>query len=128
MCPNNKWEVFETRDSIPKSLKRRLANYLKIDFDISNPNESYNSTDIIDKYVSTRKLIFIAKSNNNWRLAYIQGGFAKYNVLVKCKIENDSLIEMQLSETLLNIQNNDSVNELILKNKLKFKPVYYTAK
>ena len=63
----------------------------------------------------------LARKENHWRLTYVQGGFAKYYVLVECYINGDSVSEFRTAETMIYISNNDSIDKLIKNKELKFK-------
>ncbi|WP_299781533.1 hypothetical protein [uncultured Formosa sp.] len=114
------WTEFNTKDSIPELLNLALKKILKNNFEIANPNEKFNQTDVL-VYDSSpiRQLKFLSKKNNTWRIVYIQGGIGKHYVYAECKIINDSISDFKISQTTLNLVNNDSIDKYLAKKKLK---------
>lgn len=109
------WAEFKTKDSIPKLLTLTLKKVLKNDFEIANPNEEFNRTDvIINDSIPTRQLRMLSRKSNTWRIAYIQGGFAKHygNII------NDSISDFRISQTNLKLENNDSIDKYLADKKL----------
>ena len=118
------WTEFSTKDSIPKLLTLTLKKVLKNDFEIANPNEEFNRTDvIINDSIPTRQLRLLSRKNNTWRIGYIQGGFAKHYVYADCKIINDSISDFKISQTNLKLENNDSIDKYLADKKLVPKKV-----
>lgn len=113
------WIEFKTKDSIPLPLIKFLSN--EVTFKIADPHEKYNATDLLIDSLPNKQLVFIAKNKNEWRMSYIQGGFGKYYVLIQCKIDNDSVYDVKISESLTQIKGNKAVEKLIQENKIKFK-------
>lgn len=109
------WAEFKTKDSIPKLLTLTLKKVLKNDFEIANPNEEFNRTDvIINDSIPTRQLRMLSRKSNTWRISYIQGGFAKHygNII------NDSISDFRISQTNLKLENNDSIDKYLADKKL----------
>ena len=118
------WTHFNTKDSIPELFTLTLKKVLKNDFEIANPNEEFNKTDvIINDSVPTRQLRLLSRKNNLWRIAYVQGGFGKHYVYAECKIINDSISDFKISQTNLRLENNDSIDKYLADKKLEPKKV-----
>ena len=118
------WTDFKTKDSIPELLTLTLKKILKNNFEIANPNENFNATDVmIDDSIPTRQLRLLSRKNNSWRIAYIQGGFGKHYVYADCQIINDSISDFRISQTSLKLENNDSTDKYLADKKLEPKEV-----
>ena len=78
------WTDFNTKDSIPSLLNKTLNEINKGDFDLANPNERFNATDVILDSLPRKKMSLLSKKGNKWRLTYIQVGLENimftYNV------------------------------------------------
>lgn len=118
---NPEWKIYNSKDSIPKQFFYVLKA-INGDEKIADKNEDYEATDnISDKNLPTRQLKLLTKKNDNWRLVYEQGGIGKYYVYIECKIKKDSLYELKIAETLLPIENNDSISKFIKENRIDLK-------
>jgi len=118
------WTDFNTKDSIPELLTLTFKKVLKNNFEIANPNEEFNRTDvIINDSIPTRQLRLLSRKNNLWRIAYVQGGFGKHYVYAECKILTDSITDFKISQTILKLENNDSIDKYIADKKMKLKGV-----
>ena len=120
------WIVYNTKDSIPKVLNDALLHLHKGNFALANPNESYNATDNIIDSLPRQQLSLISKKGEQWRLTYVQGGFGKYNVFVHCEIKNDSIYNLVAAQSLLPLNNNDSIDKYLAGNELIPKYVQVT--
>ncbi len=115
------WTEYSSKDSIPDILQNALIKVSNDNFELADPDEPFNATDVFSDSIPRQKLTLLSSRNNTWRLAYIQGGFAKYNVLIESEIQNDSIVSFKLGESLLTLNNNDSISkyksekDLILK-------------
>ena len=117
------WINYNTKDSIPKQLKEVLI-YINGDSKIANPKEDFEATDnIMDENLPTRQLRILARKNNEWRLIYKQGGFGTYYVYIGCKIENDSLSNLEIGKSLLHLENNDSISKFLKEEKIKLQSI-----
>ncbi len=117
------WTDFNTKDSIPELLTLTLKKVLKNNFEIANPIEEFNQTDIINDSIPTRQLRLLSRKNNLWRIVYVQGGFGKHYVYVECKILPDSITDFKISQTNLKLENNDSIDKYIVEKKIDLKVV-----
>ena len=118
------WIEYTTKDSIPELLELTLKEINKNDSKIADFNEKFEKTDVIINDSLPRKQIrLLAQRNENWRLSYIQGGFVKYYVYVECKIENDSIYDFKITESIYELENNDSIDKLIDENKIILKEI-----
>ncbi|CAN5275981.1 hypothetical protein BH23BAC2_BH23BAC2_10680 [soil metagenome] len=115
-----------TKDSIPESLNEALINFNKGNFELANPNDRYNATDIIVDSLPRQKLSLLSKKGNKWRLTYVQGGFAKYYVYTQCEIRNDSVYDLKIAKSVLILENNDSIDKYLSEKKLEPKNVKIT--
>jgi hypothetical protein len=120
---NRNWKEFNSKDSIPKQLKYVLQA-LNGNTKIADKNEVYEATDnILDTTIPTRQLRMLARKNDNWRLVYKQGGTGTYYVYIQCKIKSDALYDLKVGNTLLHIENNDSISKFINHKALILKEV-----
>ena len=118
------WTDFNTQDSIPELLSLTLKKVLKSSFEIANPNENFNATDvIINDSIPTRQLRLLSRKNNFWRIAYVQGGFGEYYFYAECKILMDSITDFKISQTNLKLENNDSIDKYIAEKRMELKDV-----
>ena len=118
------WTDFNTKDSIPELLTLTLKKVLKNDFEIANPNENFNATDvIINDSIPNRQLRLLSRKNKTWRIAYVQGGFGKHYVYVECEIIKDSISDFKISQSILKLENNDSIDKYLAIKKLEPKKV-----
>lgn len=120
------WTDLNTKDSIPESLNEALINFNKGNFELANPNDRYNATDIIVDSLPRQKLSLLSKKGNKWRLTYVQGGFAKYYVYTQCEIRNDSVYDLKIAKSVLILENNDSIDKYLSEKKLEPKNVKIT--
>ena len=116
----NHWVEYNTKDSIPKQLREVLITESG-DSKIANKNEKFESTDYIeDSSLPRKQLRLLCRKENKWRLTYLQGGIGEYYVYIQCEIKNNKIINLKIAETLLNVEINDSVTELLKKGKIEF--------
>ncbi len=115
------WTDFDTKDSIPKVLSEALLNITNGHFELADPNERYNATDVIIDSLPRQKLSLLSRKGNDWRLTYIQGGFGKYYVYAQCRIRNDSIYDLRMAESIIILENNDSIDKYMLEKKLELK-------
>jgi soluble P-type ATPase len=117
------WIVYNSKDSIPKQLYQVLKA-INGDEKIADKDENYEATDnISNESIPTRQLRLLAKNNDKWRLVYEQGGIGTYQVYIECKIKNDSLFALRVANTLLTIENNDSISKFIKEKKIELKNI-----
>ena len=114
-----KWTVFNTKDSIPEKLNLKLIEFYG-NFEIADFNQRFNSSDFLFDSLPTRRITMLARKDYHWRMTYVQGGFAKYYVIIDCHIKGDSISEFRTAETRININNNDSIDVLIKNKELRF--------
>lgn len=123
------WTDFNTKDSIPELFSLTLKKVLKNDFEIANPNEEFNKTDVIfNDSIPTRQLRLLSRKDSLWRITYIQGGFGKHYVYAECKIINDSISDFKILRTNLKLENNDSIDKYLAGKKLEPKKVKIVMK
>ncbi|MNQ37244.1 hypothetical protein D3C85_507800 [compost metagenome] len=117
------WIEYNSKDSIPKQLYQVLKA-INGDEKIADKDEDYEATDnISDERIPTRQLRLLAKNNDHWRLVYAQGGIGTYMVYIECKIKNDSLFALRVANTLLAIENNDSITKFIKEKRLELENI-----
>lgn len=113
------WKEYNTKDSIPYIFYQAFKKSTGGVFRIADPNEEWQKTDIIwSDSVPTRQLKFIANKGNDWRLAYVEGGFGKVNIYAQFQVFGDTLRNLKGIYTQLNIDNNDSVEAHLKSKKL----------
>ena len=113
------WTEYETQDSIPELLSLVLKKINRNDFKIADFNGEFEMTDVItNDSLPTKQLRFLARKNTDWRLSYIQGGFAKHFVYVECKIEKDSIYDFKIAESIFKLENNDTIDKLLNEKKI----------
>jgi len=117
------WTEYNSKDSIPDILQNALIKVSNDNFELADPNEPFNATDVISDSIPRQKLTLLCSKNNTWRLAYIQGGFGKYNVLIESEIQKDSIVNFKIGETLLTLDNNDSISKYLSEKDLVLKRV-----
>ena len=117
------WTEYNTRDSIPELFNEALGNFHKGNFELANPDERFNATDMITDSLPRQKLSLLSKSGDKWRLTYIQGGFGKYYVYAQCEIRNDSIHNFVIAESILALEDHDSIDKYLSENKLKIRNV-----
>ena len=117
------WTEYNSKNSIPDILQNALIKVSNDNFELADPNEAFNATDVISDSLPRQKLTLLSSKNNTWRLAYIQGGFGKYNVLIESEIQKDSIVNFKIGETLLTLDNNDSISKYLSEKDLVLKRV-----
>ncbi len=113
----NEWTVYKTKDSIPKPLKLVLEKSFKNGFKIADFDEEFNSTDIIDEKLPSKKILFLGKKNQLWRITYVTGGFGKYYSYIECKITKDSVYDFKIANSIKYKISNNKTIEKFLKDK-----------
>lgn len=117
------WIEYDSKDSIPKQLYQVLKT-INGDEKIADKDEDFEATDnISDESIPTRQLRLLAKNNDQWRLVYEQGGIGTYMVYIECKIKNDSLFALRVANTLLPIENNDSLTKFLKEGRLELENI-----
>lgn len=117
------WIEYDSKDSIPKQLYQVLKT-INGDEKIADKDEDFEATDnISDESIPTRQLRLLAKNNDQWRLVYEQGGIGTYMVYIECKIKNDSLFALRVANTLLPIENNDSLAKFLKEGRLELENI-----
>ena len=117
------WTDYTTRDSIPKLFNEALVNLNKGNFELADPYERFNASDIINDSLPQQRLSLLSKKGDKWRLTYVQGGFGKYYVYAQCEIRNDSIYNFMIGESILILEHNDSIDKYISENRLQPKYV-----
>ncbi len=112
------WVYYHTKDSVPELLFDVLRQIHHGRFEIANPDEEYNATDVINDSLPIRKLVLLARKGDQWRMTYLEGGFGKKYVYTECKIRSDSIFDFGITQTLLRIDNNDSIDKYLSEKKL----------
>ncbi len=120
------WKYYHTKDSVPELLFAVLRRMHHGEFEIADPDEDYNTTDVINDALPTRKLILLARKGEQWRMTYAEGGFGKKYVYTECKIRSDSIFDFGITQTLLRIDNNDSIDNYLSQRLLIPKKVTVT--
>jgi hypothetical protein len=119
----NEWREINTKDSIPKQLTEVLRS-LNGDVKIANPNEDFEVTDNIgNPELPTRQLKLLSVKNNDWRMSYLQGGIGTSYFLIECTIKNDSLYNLKIANSLLDLDNNDSITKYIKESKIEYENI-----
>ncbi len=116
----NDWREINEKDSIPKQLNKVLVS-LNGDLKIANPNEKFEATDDRGNDLPTRQLKLLAVKNNDWRLSYLKGGIGTSYFLIECTIKNDSLYNLNITNSLLDLDNNDSITKFKNQGKLEYR-------
>ena len=121
---SKKWIEYKTKDSIPELLNLTLSKLNNGEFKIANPNERFNSTDVIvNDSLPSRQLILIAERGIDWRIIYTQGGIGMHYVISQCKIRSDSIFDLKIAHTLVKYENNDTIDKLLCEQKIKWKDI-----
>jgi hypothetical protein len=77
---------------IPRSVKREIKRYYKVRFVLANPNEKYQSTDVVVGWhaLRERRLIFWARCVNDFVLIYEHGGYGHHIHIILFSVVGDS--------------------------------------
>ena len=78
---NDEFTVSYSIDSIPESFNMAFAK-LTGEYKLADPNQPYNSTDIVVKQLPRKRLLFYGKSDNYNFIVYEQGGRGKHNRII----------------------------------------------
>lgn len=119
---SSKFKVYYRRQYIHKKIRKQIEELADIKFNLANPNEKYQGTDNKTKlFLQTRRLIFVACSNNLWIISYEHGGRGHHLHSIVIKANDKNEIEEICS---LDVNGNyTSLNSLFLLLKAnKFKP------
>ena len=81
------------KDDIPEFIKAEL-DCLTHNFRIANPKERYNATDVIDKDLPGRQLIFLGLGKNLFLMQYYIGGIGKSTNLLLVKFNSEQILEI----------------------------------
>jgi hypothetical protein len=119
----NEWREINDKDSIPSQLNKALIS-LNGEFKIANPSEDFEVTDNVgDANLPTRQLKLLCVKNNDWRMSYKQGGIGTSYFLIECTIKNDSLYNLKIANSLLDLDNNDSITKYIKESKIEYENI-----
>lgn len=113
------WILINEKDSIPLPLSKAYSDYFNIALDIANPEEPFNATDNIIDSLPTKRLSLLARRGTEWRLAFLQGGFAKHYMLIQCNVMGDSTSNLFIAKTYRILDNNDTISNLIATKELQ---------
>ena len=120
---NSNWTLYDSKDAIPAPLNEVLLA-INGETKIANPDEKFEATDnIINDSLPKRQLRLLAQKNNEWRMAYIQGGIGKSYVYLQCEILNDSIINLKKGYSFKSLDNNDSIQKYLEEGKLNLQVV-----
>ncbi len=115
------WMNFNTKDSIPSQF-RAVLFAINGDRKIANPDEQFEATDmILDTSLARRRLTLLSKKGDGWRMSYQQGGIGTYYVYIQAEIRNDSIFHLQIGDTNLLLDNNDSIDVFLKQGRIKLK-------
>lgn len=120
------WKYYYTKDSIPELLYAVLRQMHHGKFEIADPDKDYNATDVIIDSLPMQKLLLLAQKGEQWRMTYAEGGFGKKYIYTECKIRSDSIFDFGITQTLLRIDNNDSIDNYLSQGLLIPKKVTVT--
>ena len=115
------WRELNHKDSIPEIFKMALVQINNGAFELANPDEIFNSTDVREDSLLNMKLSLLLEKNNEWRISYVRGGFAKHYAYAQCKIYEDSLSDLKIAESVLSLDNIDSIEKYISNGNIELK-------
>jgi len=86
------FKITNNKKDIPKFLRIELG-CLANGFSIANPNQPYQSTDVIERKLADRQLVFFAKSDRMIVLTYLRGGRGVSRHLLMIKFKDDKITD-----------------------------------
>lgn len=87
------FKTLKTTTEIPTTVRAEMVklnnNY---DFDMAEPGQPFQATDVVTQKLPARRLIFAAASNNYCVVHYEQGGIAHFNTVVVFRLGNHKAV------------------------------------
>ncbi|HYV92944.1 MAG TPA: hypothetical protein VE978_14230 [Chitinophagales bacterium] len=90
---SDNFDITNNKKNIPKFIKRQLDCFTG-NFRIANPDEPYNSTDIIIRSMPGRQLVFLAQSNDLLVMQYLEGGYVRTSHLLLVKFKDSKIVDL----------------------------------
>lgn len=120
----NNWTIYNDKNKLPVEIKEFLNSYNHREFEIANPNEKFNTTDVMQyKNAPFRQLRLLENKNDIWRMVYVQGGIGKSTHFFEFEIQGDTISNIKKGYSFENIETNDSLEYYIKKGKVNFEKI-----
>jgi hypothetical protein len=87
------FQIFETKDAIPRVVKKELNNLTK-GFSIANPDKPYRCCCTSPGRLPKRQLNFLAKSNDILVMTYKTGGIGVSTHLLLVKFDKNKIVDL----------------------------------
>jgi hypothetical protein len=111
------FKITNNKKDIPKFIKKQLDCYVH-GFRIANPDQPYNSTDVIIRNLPGRQLTFLAKSDDLFVMQYDMGGIVRSSHLLLVKYHGSKIVDLWKGICLQKISSiEDAVGYLELNRK-----------
>lgn len=116
------WIEYSTKDSIPKSLIKKLDSLGEENFKIVNPKDNFQATDlVINKNLPWRQLRFLGKSGKFWIMTYKHGGVGLHYHFIVCEIVNNDIKMFRTGVSTSNLETISQIKEALSNQKIDFK-------
>ena len=113
------WKEFTTKDSIPPILKEKLNQYFK-GLPVADFGQKFNATDMMVNSLPGMQIQYLARKGNEWRMTYLQGGFAKYYILIEAILNKNSVIIFRAARSNFVLKEGDLIDAAIKSGNLQF--------
>ncbi len=118
------WIILNDKNKIPEQITDFFVAAGKDELKIANPDEEFNSTDVVLKpNLPFRQLRLLERKNQIWRMVYVQGGIGKFYQFYEFKIQGDTISKIRKAYSFENIETNDSLQYYINKGKVNFEKI-----
>jgi len=117
-----KAELKESKNiaDIPAFIRKTLNKLTKDDFSIANPNENWQSTDVVfNKNLPYRQLIYLGNGKTMTLIVYYRGGFGKSTHILIIKHKNEEITDLWCGVGFKIPDNKEKIIEFIKSHKDK---------
>jgi len=87
------FSVSRNKNCIPSFIKKQLDCWTH-DFSIANCKEPYNATDLYNKKLPNRQLLFLALNNDLFVMTYLRGGIGEQTHIVFIMFQDSTIIDL----------------------------------
>ena len=81
------------KNGIPSFIKKQLDCWTH-NFSIANCKEPYNATDVYDKKLPNRQLLFLALNNDLFIMTYLRGGIGGQTHIVFIRFHDSKIVDL----------------------------------
>jgi hypothetical protein len=119
------WIEYSTKNSIPGILVKKLDTLSENSFELANPNESFQHSDVVNNNnkLPWRQLRFLGNSGKIWIMTYKHGGIGLHYHFVICKISDTEIRLFKTGVSLIDLETIPQIKTALSAQKIEFKDI-----